>query len=428
MAPLENANYQNILTQAQGQLNQLLSLTEGGQTGSGASSYINSVWGLAGNTEQLINGDDSQKASAIQNIVNKLTDLISNLGTGEAGKANKRVKENDKKIADNDNQAQKTSMTIDAKLQEIMNQCEAGSKSIEDAIKQIQELGGDNGEIGKVQEQLDEQLQIIEDNKQVLNDDSANSKDRHTALKNILGAASAINTLVANVNEILGQIEEQNAVVENASTQIADLSTGAAEILAEGTRDIQENMAKTGQLQGENTIMASESVVKDTAGATQIAIGEAMSSGPQAIVAGATGAKYIMSGNDKVNAGATLMSGSVQGLQKLTQSVGSMGGYLTEFANFANGIGQFAEGATELVGKYDTTVNSMITAIGSWDVVTDANNQLQAYVEEYSGGLEETVGEEEQNKGQDLEVGYTAENNIFKKFEFDTNIFKAASK
>ncbi len=428
MAPLESTNYQNILTQAQGQLNQLLSLTEGGQTGSGASSYINSVWGLAGNTEQLINGDDSQKASAIQNIVTKLTDLLSNLGTGEAGKANKRVKENDKKIADNDNQAQKTSMTIDAKLQEIMNQCEAGSKSIEDAIKQIQELGGDNGEIGKVQEQLDEQLQIIEDNKQVLNDDSANSKDRQTALKNILGAASAINTLVTNVNEILGQIEEQNAIVENASTQIADLSTGAAEILAEGTRDIQENMAKTGQLQSENTIMATESVVKDTAGATQIAIGEAMSSGPQAVVAGATGAKYIMSGNDKVNAGATLMSGSVQGLQKLTQSVGSMGSYLTEFANFANGIGQFAEGVTELVGEYDTTANAMITSIGSWDVVTDANNQLQAYVEEYSGGIEETVGEEEQNKGQDLEIGYTAENNIFKKFEFDTNIFKAASK
>ena len=442
MAPLESTNYQNILAQAQAQLNQLLGSTEGGQNAggsNGASSYVNSVWGLAGSTEQLISGDDSQKANAINNIVNKLTDLLSSLGPNDSANANKKVKANDKKIAENDAQAQETSMTIDSKLQEIFNQCEAGTKTIEDALAEIQKLGGDDGgEIAKVQEQLDEHLQTIENNKLVLNDDSANSKDRQAALKNILGAASAINSLVTTVNGYLEQIQEQNAVVENASNGISELMTQTSEVITQGIQSIQGNIGKAQQLQGESTLMATESVAKDTAGGIQVAIGEAMTSGLHSVVTGSTGAKYIMSGNDKINAGATLMQGSTQGLAKLTQSVGSMGSYLTEFTNFAYGIGQVVGGTSELVGQYDTTVNAMISSIGSWDVVSEANDQLQTYVTEYAAELPQEMTEDaeeapvstEPNQGsasEETNVNTDAEN-IFKKFEFDTSIFKATSK
>ena len=80
----------------------------------------------------------------------------------------------------------------------------------------------------------------------------------------------------------------------------------------------------------------------------------------------------------------------------------------------------------------------MITSIGSWDVVSEANDQLQTYVTEYAAELppEMTEGAEEtpvttepnqDNASQETPVNTDAEN-IFKKFEFDTNIFKTTSK
>ena len=241
-----------------------------------------------------------------------------------------------------------------------------------------------------------------------------------------------------DITELINGSNSNTLEFKNASNGISELMTQTSEVITQGIQSIQGNIGKAQQLQGESTLMATESVAKDTAGGIQVAIGEAMTSGLHSVVTGSTGAKYIMSGNDKINAGATLMQGSTQGLAKLTQSVGSMGSYLTEFTNFAYGIGQVVGGTSELVGQYDTTVNAMISSIGSWDVVSEANDQLQTYVTEYAAELPQEMTEDaeeapvstEPNQGsasEETNVNTDAEN-IFKKFEFDTSIFKATSK
>jgi hypothetical protein len=252
--------------------------------------------------------------------------------------------------------------------------------------------------------------------------------------------------LVALVNDCKAQIEAKNAIVEQTSTDLADLTVNASEALGQGMQDMARLMQNGQQLTVKTEAMSGKAIAETGAGEIQIGIGQEMTSGVQAIATGSEGIKYIMSGNDKVNAGATLMSGSVQGLAQLTQSMGQMNSYLQYFANFCNGIGKFTEGAQELVGQYDATVNPMITAIGSWEQVNSANTELQTYLQEYTSNTD--TKSESQNKWQPtLNIGfnngkfsYKSTNNLqdkqteieqsdasnmqFKEFTFDTNLFK----
>lgn len=461
MAPLTQTNYQSILTQANQQMQQLMNISSSGnweeilaaiQNAFQGQAYQQlpgagkSIFNIEKSGEQLFSGDTNQKAAAFQNILNSLTDLLGNLGTKKSLEANKEVKKNDAEIRKNDMEASKLHQTLDSKLQDIMNQCTNGAKTIEDAIKEIEALGGDKGQIAQAQADLEQQLAVIEENKIILNNGVSSLEEKKQALVNILSAASAINSLVALVNDCKAQIEAKNAIVEQTSTDLADLTVNASEALGQGMQDMAQLMQNGQQLTVKTEAMSGKAIAETGAGETQIGIGQAMTSGVQAIATGSEGIKYIMSGNDKVNAGATLMSGSIQGLAQLTQSMGQMNSYLQYFANFCNGIGKFTEGAQELVGQYDATVNPMITAIGSWEQVNSANTELQTYLQEYTSNTD--TKSESQNKWQPtLNIGfnngkfsYKATNNLqdkqteieqsdasnmqFKEFTFDTNLFK----
>ena len=452
MAPLTNTNYQSIMAQANQQMQQLKNITSSGNWEEILSILQNQVQGqlpgagksifnIAQNGEQMFTGDANQKAAAFQNILNSITDLLGNLGTKESAKANKEVKQNDKEIQKNDQDANKLHQTVDAQLQNIMEQCTSGAKTIEDAIKEIEALGGDKGKIAEAQAELEQHLATIEENKTILNNGVSSPDAKKQALVNILNAASAINSLVILVNDYKSQIESQNSIVEKTSTDLADLTTNATQILGQGMQDMAQLM-QNGQAQTvKTTEMSAKGTANTSAGTTQITIGESLTSGPQAMVTSSEGVKYIMSGNDKVNAGATLMSGSIQGLAQLTQSMGQMGSYLQYFANFANGIGKFSEGAQELVGQYDATVNPMITALGSWEQVGSANDTLQNYISEYTSDI---AGTNSQSSG--FQFGFNTQNNTnvndkqteientdskdmnFKEFTFDTSIFRATQK
>lgn len=447
MAPLGSTNYQAILAQANQQVQQLLTLvnTDSSSVGSFSASNINCVFDLAQNVGQMTEGDDSQKTYALQNILGNITSLLSNLGTKDSANANKRVKNSDKQITSNDNQAAATAQSVDAQLQNILDQCNVNKGAIENALAKIQALGGDEGQIKKAQSELEQQLEIIEDSKRTLNNPESQPEDRKNALKAILNAVTIINGLVETVNKCQEEIEAQNAVIETSSNNLAELSTNATEVLTTGINDIKTNLQNSKTLTTDNTVMSADALQEDVVGTTQVSIGEAMTSSPAAIVTGAEGAQYIMSGNDKINAGSTLMQGAVTNLSKLTQSVGAFNGYLTEFTNFANGIGQFTDGTAELVGQYDTTVNPMITAIGSWQNIADANQKLEQYTNDYAAevGLSdqdimESAGfaaansfmnsqttawtrgitaqpEHEENESQEI---------IYKEFSFDTSVFK----
>ena len=442
---LGNINYQAIMARANADMQKLQSISSGsnweeilailqGEMKNQLPGAGKSIFSIGEDIQGIASGNASQQASAFQNILNDITSLIGNLSTKDSAQANQEVKKNDNEIQKNDQEATNLNQTVDAKLQQIMDQCTNGAKTIEDAIKEIEALGGDKGKIASAQEELDQHLATIEENKQILNNGVSSPEEKKQALSNILNAASAINSLVILVNGYKEQIEAQNAIVEETSNNLAELTTNANQILTDGMTKMAE-LVQNNQAQTVKTSeMAVKGTTKEVAGNTQVIIGEGMTSGPQAMFTGSEGFKYIMSGNDKINAGATLMGGATQGLSKLTQSMGQMGSYLQYFANFANGIGKFGEGAQELLGQYDTTVNASITAIGSWEQVGSANEQLQAYIQEYTsdmGSNEKNVSKgsktTQNNNERQTEVENTdADEMNFKEFLFDTNIFKAS--
>ena len=94
---LYNTNYRAITSQAQTQMQQLLSITQSGNweqilailqnqitaQGVGKSSVTGSIFNATASVEQAVSGNDEQKAVAFQNILNALNDLLGSLGTGE---------------------------------------------------------------------------------------------------------------------------------------------------------------------------------------------------------------------------------------------------------------------------------------------------------------------------------------------------------
>ncbi len=437
---LGNTDYQSIMARANADMQKLQSISASGNweqilsilqgefkaqlPGAGKS-----VFSIAENVEGLSSGNSSQQAAAFQNILTDITNLLGNLGTKESAKANQEVKKNDEAIQKNDQDVSNLHQSVDSRLQQIMDQCTSGAKTIEDAINEIEALGGDKGQIASAQAELEQHLAEIEANKVILNNESSSSDERKQALTAILSAASAINSLVILVNGYKEQIEAQNAIVEETSNNLAELTTDATQVLTDGMNQMAE-LAQNNQAQTvKTTEMAVNGTAKEVAGNTQVVIGESMTSGPQAVVTGAEGFKYIMSGNDKINAGATLMGGATQGLSQLTQSLGQMGSYLQYFANFANGIGKFGEGTQELLGQYDATVNPAITSIGSWEQVGVANQQLQTYIQEYTSDMSSDANNKNTSNLNDMQTeleNTDSENMKFKQFVFDTGIFKAS--
>ena len=423
---LTSTNYKAILSQAQGQVSQLLSLTGGANT----NTYVNSIYTLIQDGSAFVDGNADQKGAAIQSIISKLTDLLGSLGTNENAKANKKVQAEDNKIKENEEKAENINQTLDSKLQDIMEQCAQGVISIQNALAEIEKLGGNQGLITELNEKLKEQVKIIDTNKEILNSENSDPEKRKEALAAILGAASVINELVSQIGDIKTALEQQNAIVEENAQNIADLQTGATEILNEGFNELTDNALKNQQLTVNNTALTAESATEDAAGAHQVAIGTAMES---TIIGGASGTKYIISGNDKLVAGATLMQGAVTNFASLAQADGKIRSYVQNCAGFIDGINQFAEGATAVVGEYDTLANSVITSVGSLSAYTEGNAELQSYTQQYMSDFDnynknaESTNQPQQNETlndkADRVKSMDADKINFKKFEFNTAIF-----
>ncbi len=379
----------------------------------GGQTYGNIAW-FSNALQTLSNGSDEQKAYAVQSMVSKVMNIFTDLSTNNAQKADKTTGANEKAIETNTQNAEETFKGINDTLQALLDRCDADKLTIETALEKIEELGGEKGKIAEAQAQLEAQLEIIDENKKILNNPETKPEDRTAAISAILAACGTIGSLVTSVQELQAEIETQNEVVATASEDLQEVSDLITETVNEGTQDVQSNLEEAARLTTENIQLQADSIEKSVLGGKQVAAGTAMESGPQAIVTGSEGVQLIASGTDKIAAGTVLMQGAISGFSQIGQSVNGMAQGLSHFVNFANGIGQYNEGAQNLVGAYNIQSEAMITATGSWSKIADANTELENYAREYANNM--GVSEEEPNEAQ------TAE------FTFDTNIFREAFK
>lgn len=404
----------------------------------GGQSYNDIAW-LSNALQTLDGGSDEQKAQVVQSLVSKVMNIFSDLTTDNTKKADNTTTKNDTAIDTNTKNAEETFKGINDTLQALLDRCDADKLSIEEALKEIDALGGEKGKIAEAQAQLEAQLEIIETNKSILNNPESKQEDRTAAISAILAACGAIGTLVSNVNGYKAEIEAQNQVVNTASADLQEVSDLIVKTVDQGTEDIQNNLQEAARLTSDNIRIQADSIQKSVLGTKQVAAGTAMESGPQALVTGSEGAQLIASGTDKIAAGTVLMKGAISGFSQIGQSVNGMAQGLSHFVNFANGIGQYNEGAQNLVGAYNVQSEAMITATGSWAKVAEANTALESYAREYANNIGVSDQEICETAGFAEACAQIQYNNMSwtrgeqeapqtTEFTFDTNIFREAFK
>ncbi len=403
-----NTDLQAILNQAMSQLGSInaSSTTVGG---SSSSNYVNSVWNLTQEGQTAINGGETEKAQAIVKMVQNLLGMLSSLGTNESSKANKEVNKNNKAASDVENGAKEVANKTKAEIEKLAGDIASNTSNISSALSEIEKLSGNQEDLETIQKAVEKQIEIIEENLKILNDTSSTPEAKQNALGEIKQCNSDIASLVNEITFLSKEnqeaIQEQNKIVENATNNIASLIETSVSTISYGTVDLQSYIQNAGQQIVTNTTSSTTGASNEIIGAKATAIGS--------VPYNFAGAKFIQIGADQTSAGGIRIVSATKNISTLTKAIGTMGSDITNIIGSTENIQGIGSGATELVGQYQTKLNSIITATGSWSQIVDANNELTEAISTYESSLDET------SKGKEEE-----QNN--KKLEFDTQKFRKA--
>ena len=390
----------------------------------GVASYNDIAW-FAQAVQGNITGNEDLN-NTISAGANLFVNIFTNMSTNDVAQDSKKNNNDDKKIDDNKDKANEIFSSVNESLNTIFSACETKQADIESALKEIEKLGGNKGLITKKQEELQEKIVKIKEQQKVLNNPDSEPKDRRDAIKTILLLVSDINALAAEVDGYKTEIEAQQGNVKEASEEVENLSKDMEKVVSDGTIDTEQLTQENIQLMANGTQKVAESIQKKAFGTEQIAVGTAMESGPQALVTGSEGAQLIASGTSKIAGGVELMTGAMSDFARINDLASNIQQSFQHFSSFANGIGEYNNGIQDLVGAFNTTVEPMITSIGTWSAVKDANKALGQYTTEYA----QAIGMNEVNNDGTIDESKEDENKevAFKKYEFDMAAFDNALK
>ncbi len=396
MAPLfNNTELNNVLKQIEQIQKNNSTSVDGSKKG---SSYDDIAWfnnAIAG-TEEVASNDNSseQKVNGLKNVLDGLLGAIS-FSNNQNAQANKEVKKNSDAIDKNEKAAEKKAQEIQASVEKMVSSISDNTASINDALAAIEKLGN-NGDFAKIQEQIQEQLDKIDQAKEDLKD----PEKRDQALETISAAASVIDGLVANMQDVQSVIAEQNAIVEANINNISELITESTKKITEGIGELQQFIQKGTVIGADSTRLTTQGGIDVPTGNAEVKAGEAINSNVfSAVGSGGQGAKLIIDGNQRISAGGTRIQGGAKNLQSLTASIGKIGGDLSSLAEYTNSIGKIGEGVATLAEQYVNTIQPYIEAAGTWDVdaINEANTELQSQVKTF----DEVQKADEQN-GQEF--------------------------
>ena len=420
---LNSTNYLAMAASANSEIQSLLNqLQSEGIDTTKANYYLNSIYDVGMNGLASTSDNPYVKSQSIQNMLIKLSELVAVIAIGGGNNANKTVNNNNKEIESTKNDVEKMNQNLGQKLQSILDECDGNADKINKIIDEIEKLGGDDsGEAAMVQKQLEEQLQIIEQQKEILNSDNTEASERKAAIAAILGAASVINGLTEKIISIKAKLDEKTQEVTQIDEENTNLMTTAESTVAEGIQGIAKESAEFTQEGVKTTQLGTEGATRSTVGTAEVATGTAMSEIPATAV---EGQRMVRSGNKNINAGQTLMAGSAEGITKIFEGTGEVGSFYTELNEYAQGVGQFSTGFEELIGSYNAIAEPLITAIGSYENIGTANSELQDYVNVYAS--EATGVNISKDRGNGLEEFNDVDEDSIKKIEFtfETDKFK----
>ena len=384
-----NTDLQSMLQQALGQIKSL----DAGQSniksiaGYSGTDLSRSLWTIAGEAEQAINGNNEDRARASISILQGILNMIS-FGNHQA-EAQREVKQNSDNINKNENQENKKAVELQQQIEGFAASIAANSSNIENALDKLDALGNDNNDLESIKEQILEQLKVIEENQQKLN----NPETREEALEAISNAALTIDSLV----ELMGQtilniqknIEEQNSIIEQNLNEVTQTLVKSTENISQGVADIQKYIQKDAQEGTRATQISEKGATNIATGEAEVAAGEAANSNVfSAFVSGGQGVKLIIDGNKRISGGNTGVSGGIQNLRSVMTGIGKMGQDISSLSELTNSLGKIGDGVLDLAGQYQDKIQPYIASIGTYDIkaICAANENLQTQVKTWKDG------------------------------------------
>lgn len=378
-----NPDIKSYLKQAEGIFGQIEGFGE-------ASTYVNSVWDIGSNINNIANGNEQQKASAIQGLINNLTSLIEKIANKEANAARREVQQNKKAAEAFNNAGEESRSELTNALEEISGEIENQTGVVTDSVKELEKA---NKEIEKSQEKINKIIVKIQEKQQELAN-TQDPKEQAKLLQQIQGLSAGIIEITASVADIQARVESASSNVENAVTEIETAKGNSVEITEDHQMKIQQLALEGAQNLQQNVQTQATGTVNNATGQAAQAAAEAASSN---VISGTSVApKLYQVANDQQRAGSTRTTGAVTNLRSVLQGIGGLTDNLSLLTTFNTSIGGALQDFAGHVGSWNTYLEPTIESIGSFSTIQGEAITLQENVKTDV----ESIGYEINEKGK----------------------------
>ncbi len=364
-----NSDIKSYLKQAEGIFGQIE-----GFGGGEASTYINSVWSMGGDINNIATGNDQQKASAIQGLISKAMSLIEKIANQEANAAKREVQQN-KKATEVFNKAGEASRTeLKNALEEVSGEIENQSEVVTESIKELEKA---NEDIEKKQEKINKIITKIQEKQQELTN-TQDSDKQAKLLQEIQGLSAGIIEITASIADVQQNVESASTNVEKAVTEIETAKGHSVEITEDHQMQIQQLASEGAQNLQQNVQTQVTGTINNATGQAAQAAAKAASSN---IISGTSVApKLYQVANDQQRAGATRTTGAVTNLKSVLQGIGGLTDNLSLLNNFNTSIGGALQDFAGHVGSWNEYLEPTIESIGSFNSIQGEVTTLQENV------------------------------------------------
>lgn len=365
------------------------------------NNFINTIFSSVGDFDSIANGNEQQKTSGIQNLLNKALSLIEqiSIGNNETKKAKLEVNNNNKKAQELDKQVEQTKSELEAEINNITAELDGHIELIEKAKTNVEASSEELQAKLEALKTIQEQIQT----KQAALKQSTKPEEQNQLLGEIKALASLIPALTANLSNIQQTLTEESESVANAYTEVETLKGNTVE-LQTNTEDKISSLVSFAANNIKNNIKtaATGTAQNIPTGAAATAAAEAASIN---FITSASAAKLFKVGNDQTGAGTIRISGAATTLQTLQQGIGNINNASNILASFNNAIGSSLGNFDEIIGSWNDTIEPIITSIGSIDcqAIEDGSKELSSAVDTDLAALE-TASKNENSNSNNTEI------------------------
>lgn len=368
----------------------------GASATSSTDNYMNTIWSSIQSVEGVANGNDQQKATGIQNILNTIMGLIEKAvnANNESNKASKEVNSNNSDARALTDETSKTEQQMVAQIEAIQAELQGHIDVITTATANIEgkqeNLNAQLKALQSIQEQIQQKQEALE---QLDKNSPDYKKQATTILNDIKGLAGLVPAITGTISGIQEEFNAESQNVANAYSAVEVLKGNAVEVQQNGQEQIIALSSKAMQEVQDNAssqVTAVSENIPVSEGAQKA--GEAASTN---MFTASKAPKLFQVSVDQKLASTTRISGSTNNLQTLQQGIGRLNSSNEALTGFDGNIQAQLSAFDTAIGSWDKAIEPMITSIGSVDYeeITSASEELVTVVDQDLESLE-TQGNE----------------------------------